>query len=882
MHVETVELTYCDSLAINLLSSGHATLGVVPVLVGPLQVLLVLLLGMIGLLGGVILAAFRPATAKKTLRILWRQKLCVAATVVVVIAAVPLLRLVRAAHRAEIGAVEECAADWPMFRGGPQRLGAAAADAAPTQGGLLWNFADDDKTFYSSAAVVGNRLYVTSAEKGVFRDHGAIYCLDADSGGLVWKSAPKGYRATFSSPVVCGKYLVCGEGLHFTRDARILCLDVTHDGRLLWEQRTKSHVESSPCIAGDRVYVGAGDDGIYCLTLAPDDTGAARVLWHVEGQRCPDAESSPVAEDGRVYVELGMGGRAVCCLDAANGNELWRVPTPYPVFAAPTLARGKLLVGMGNGNFIETAEEVRAKELKRLAASGASAAQIAAAGEQLALGGAVWCLDAATGAVQWRFPLEQTVLGTVAAGPDALFVASSDGHLYRITYDGRPCGKWNSHAPVVTSPALASKFVYFVAAGGMLHALRADSLDPVWELSLGASGPFLSSPTVARGHVYVGSAQSGFLCLGTPGDQQRTLVVRDGFSPSSDAEMLPDRGEISWRYPARGAATGAAAEPMRVQGPVACLNGRLYVPLAAGPRKGLACLAADSHPDGTPSEIWFAETANGVSLSPAVTASVAVFVDGARGAAGRAIRAVDVTSGEERWQSPVSAEVSGEFTIAASAAFVQDIAETISSVGLADAAVLWRQRVGELAAAPKCADAILVAALLRPPALTAMDLPSGERLWRTPLGATPTTRPVIRGDRVYLGTSAGIAAFRLQNGQQLWSSTEGGVECAFAIDGQRIAYVGAQGDVVVIEAEDGKPVARLAGALPVAPPLLRGDTVWYASRYGIIAHDLGAGRGRRWVGAAGWGELLSPLVAADGRMYFATEKAGLVCVCAAR
>ena len=32
---------------------------------------------------------------------------------------------------------------------------------------------------------------------------------------------PEGFRATFSSPAISGKYLVTGEGLHQVRDGRI-------------------------------------------------------------------------------------------------------------------------------------------------------------------------------------------------------------------------------------------------------------------------------------------------------------------------------------------------------------------------------------------------------------------------------------------------------------------------------------------------------------------------------------------------------------------------------------------------------------------------------------------------------------------------------------
>ena len=134
-----------------------------------------------------------------------------------------------------------------MFRGDAGRRGNGGGDEPPADGGLVWSYAADVKTFFASPAVVGNRVYVSSADKGPLRDRGAIYCLDADSGGLVWKAAPSGYVATFSSPVVAGRFLVCGEGLHYTLNARVFCMDVLRQ-EVLWTYTTHGHVESTPCI----------------------------------------------------------------------------------------------------------------------------------------------------------------------------------------------------------------------------------------------------------------------------------------------------------------------------------------------------------------------------------------------------------------------------------------------------------------------------------------------------------------------------------------------------------------------------------------------------------------------------------------------------------
>lgn len=325
-------------------------LAVVPVLVGPLQVLLAMLPAILIGIGSALLALFKPATFKLALRLLWRLKVSVIISVVLVAGTVYAARALWRSSGGAIGKAEAAANDWPMFRAGPRRTGASPTDAPPLEGGIKWAFASEAKTFYSSPAIVGNRVYGTSAEVGVFSDRGAIYCLDADTGGVVWKSVPGGFRATFSSPSISGKYLVTGEGLHQTRDGRILCLDVARNGAVLWSYRTKSHVESSPALADGRAYIGAGDDGYYCFQLEPDPAGNPVMLWHLPGDKYPDAETSPIVHEGRVYFGLGIGGQALVCVEADSGKELWRVPTPHPVFAPPTIARGKVFVGMGHGD----------------------------------------------------------------------------------------------------------------------------------------------------------------------------------------------------------------------------------------------------------------------------------------------------------------------------------------------------------------------------------------------------------------------------------------------------------------------------------------------------------------------------------------------------
>ncbi|MGA2255375.1 MAG: PQQ-binding-like beta-propeller repeat protein [Thermoguttaceae bacterium] len=847
---------------------------VIPVIVGPLQVLLAILPAILLSLGGLIIGLLKPRAMWTGVKLLWRQKIAVTVVAGVVTGAVFMVR----AFASNGGPMSEqlAGADWPMFRGDAGRRGKGGADKPPAHGGLVWSYAEP---FFASPAVVGNRVYVSSADTGPMRDRGAIYCLDADSGGLVWKAAPSGYVATFSSPVVAGRFLVCGEGLHYTLNARVFCMDVLRH-EVLWTYTTHGHVESTPCIDKDRVYVGAGDDGYYCFQLEPDAEGRAVVLWHAPTERCPDADTSPAVHDGRVVVGCGMYGNAICCLDAETGAELWRVPTPYPVFGAPTLVGGRVVVGMGNGNYEESAEEVKRKVLDKLKMQGKTAEELAAAEKTLGPAGEVWCLDEKTGQVQWKFATGDIVLGAVAAGEGRFFFASCDGYVYALSTAGKELGRWNAHAPIVASPALSGGNVYVVTKTGKLYGLRADDLELVWETTLGFAGRFFSSPAVARGHVYVGSQQDGMLCVGKPGGREKEPCWAGGLGGPGcggmiDNQPLPERGKFGWRFPQ----TDDTERPPEVQlnAPPACLGGWIYLPVHGG-RNGLVCVREDPKKRNEPQEAWFAAAANGVFLSPAANSQAVFFVDGRKGDAGRQLRCVSPADGAERWKLPVAAEATGEFVLLDQGGLIADGPQQLTCFR-ENGEVAWRTDCGAICGVPAASDALLAVATQRPPGLLVLDRPSGATLWRVPLDSAPTAPPLVRKNTIYLGTKSGVTAFRLADGGRMWEAKSGPPSTPLVPAKNRLAYVAAAGELVVVGLEDGRVEKSLSGARAGIAPLASPGALLYATKKGLMSYATG-GEPRLWMSTDWLGELTAPPVMANSRVYFATAKKGLVCATA--
>ncbi|MBL7037053.1 MAG: PQQ-binding-like beta-propeller repeat protein [Pirellulaceae bacterium] len=844
---------------------------VVPVLVGPLQALLVVLGVLAGAIASTLLALFRPRTVVALLRLLWAQKWVVAMIAVAAFGAVRATALLRETGRATAAAGNECSA--AMFRGGPDRRG--WFDEVPGPAARAWNWTHGDSgAVYSSPVSDGRYVYLTTADKGLFRDAGRILCLDAATGGLVWSDCLKGYRATFSSPAISGDFLVSGEGLHDTDDARIVCLDrVT--GRTLWEFRTASHVESSPCICDGRVYVGAGDDGIYCLELKPNPPGEPRVVWHAGGTDYPDAESSPLAWGGRIYIGLGKGGRAVCCLDAQTGTELWRSPTPFPVWGAPAVVRGRIVVSMGNGDYVNTAEKVLDGMLTDLRRRGADPEEIERARSEGVPGGAVRCLDAATGKTLWEFRTERGVLGAVAAGDERLFFGSRDGRLYSLNTDGGSLGTWNVSVPLLASPALAGDRVYAVTSGGILYALDALTLDVVWEMPLlppDEGEYFLGSPAVAAGRVFVGTS-NGLVCAGGPGQPPPRvwagLLGGPGRSGDTDRVPLPGRAEATWT-------SSDSATACRPTAPIGILDGALYAPCEMAGSVGLSKWILSEDPDGAPLVDWFRGTALAISQPLAVDGCCVYALTGRAGESERELLAFRVNDGTPAWSWPVAAEADGTFALGQgrllAASGKGGAVECLALDGDRAPNRLWRFGAGAGVGMPLEADARVIAAFADPALLVVLDAETGAELWARRLDVVPTTGPILQGERILLGTEGGVIALSLCDGAETWRCTDpAGVVAPLVGQGAFAAAVTGDERMILLDADAGRVLKSYPGLGGRFPPLLAGDSLFVYRGRGVVRTSLDTvTTGRTFLRLSGDERIFTPLVAAGGDVYFGT------------
>ena len=418
------------------------------------------------------------------------------------------------------------AADLPAqssFRGDAAHRGEFAGPAPHAAPRLKWSFPTGDR-IVSSPVLHGGVLFFGS-------DDGNVYAVDAASGRERWRFRTGG-------PVVASPAVADGLVLVGSYDGRFYALDEA-SGAPLWKfttegerrfearglhgflPRTQTYADpfdvflSSPVVADGAVFFGSGDGKVYALGLAD-----GKLRWRLDTGEVVHA--SPAFADGTVYV--GSWNSRLYAIDAKTGAERWRfqagtdelIHNQVGFQSSPAVAGGLVYVGCRDAN--------------------------------------LYAIDAATGQERWRFPTHGSwVVGSPAVAGGRVFFATSDSSLVHAVdaASGKAVWQQTSGAYMFSSPALAGGVLLVGVLNGTLEARDAATGTLLWDYRTEASkanegwvltadrrfngpllfssfwrerwavaierqagvGSFFSSPLVAGGVVYVGSADGRLYAL---------------------------------------------------------------------------------------------------------------------------------------------------------------------------------------------------------------------------------------------------------------------------------------------------------------------------------------------------------------------------------
>ena len=311
----------------------------------------------------------------------------------------------------------------------------------------------------------------------------------------------------------------------FSQDTPMFRNDLAHTGvynavgvprltGLKWKFHTGGLIVSSPAVANGLAYVGSTDGYLYAVDIK---SGAMQWKFATKAR----IVSSPAVASGLVYFASYDGW--FYAIDASSGKLKWRfnnagerrfaashihgalpaaeiMPDPFDCYlSSPAIWHGTVYFGSGDGN--------------------------------------IYALNAATGAVQWKFKAGDVVHASPAISGGTLFVGSWDSYFYAIdAVSGKE--KWrfktgedpaiHNQVGIQSSAAVVDGTVYFGCRNSHLYALDALTGKVKWSFSTGSSW-VISSPAVLNGRVYFATSDTALLYALDGGSGKQIFTLKFHF-----------------------------------------------------------------------------------------------------------------------------------------------------------------------------------------------------------------------------------------------------------------------------------------------------------------------------------------------------------------
>lgn len=359
----------------------------------------------------------------------------------------------------------------------------------------------------------GVRISPNAGEKTDFSQP-VVYTVTAEDGSV------RSYRVfvTPNKPV----YIGSDDGYLYAIDAMT--------GILRWKFGTGGIIRSCPTIDAGTVYVGSGDGYLYAIDSA---SGSLKWKhWFIQA-----VHSSPTVSGGVVYIYCD--GNLVA-LDPATGVEIWRYDTGDPInhVASPTVANGKVYLSTFNGAFTIGAVDA-ATGTPVWGYSGGIGRSNPAVVDGVVYAGdephKLVALDAATGAVKWRYFDGNFGSGTSPTVADGkVFIAAYDGFIYAFDIaTGTLQWKFDSNGISVglcSSPVYANGIIFAGNKNGLNYAINATTGKLAWTYgNTLSSNAEATQATAANGTVIFGTTSGKVVALDAPsGGVKWTFETKGG------------------------------------------------------------------------------------------------------------------------------------------------------------------------------------------------------------------------------------------------------------------------------------------------------------------------------------------------------------------
>ncbi len=504
-------------------------------------------------------------------------------------------------------------------------------------------------------------------------------------------------------------------------------------GEVVWDTDTTGPMLFSGTYADGKFFRGGTHDNVFYAF----DANSGDLLWTynpqtIDGYWC----SGTAAAYGMVY-SLNKDG-CLYALDQDTGSVVWKYTGPGSLMfpGVPTIADGKIYATTGQeaayGGINGTSEYV--------------------------------CLDAFTGQMIWKLPIEAfapresaiiaygalyLIPGDVTQSVDSISgneystvnqiwaMKTTDWPMYRRDAAHTAVGqsgpqnltlRWSfkTGGSVISSPSIANGIAYFGSQDKYIYAVNAQDGSLIWKFATQAR--IGSSPAVVNGKVYTGSDDGHIYCL-------------DAYN-----------GTVIWTTFAGGYVNANLAASVMLRSSPMVVNGYVYV--GALDNKTY-CINAD-----TGVVRWSFSTGGYITSSPAV-ADGAVYVTSQEPDSG-ALYKLNVYTGNQIWKQALpyfptfmgGFDMHGSPTVAEGMVFASSSTTAYYGINVTNGDVIWTVKDPSSEEFIICStiykDGILY--IINKFSIVALNAKTGDTLWGSFIGDELYVSPTYADGKLYIAT----------------------------------------------------------------------------------------------------------------------------------
>ncbi|MEO6995804.1 MAG: PQQ-binding-like beta-propeller repeat protein [Lacunisphaera sp.] len=339
--------------------------------------------------------------------------------------------------------------------------------------------------------------------------------------------------------------------------------------RVRWKFHTGDTIISSPTLSGGVVYFGSADNGVYAV-----DATSGKQRWKFDAHG--NVNSSPAVAGGDIFVVSSDGN--LYAINASSGAQKWvfategerrftkpgidyinpateTMPDPWDFFlSSPVVSAGTVYFGSGDSHVYAVDAATGALKWKFKTGDVVHASPAISDGV-VYVGGFDACfyaLDGATGELIWKFHTEHTdtrylmtgIPGSAAIARGIVYFGCRDAHVYAVDaktgelrWKYAVGGSW-----VVSSPALYADKVYFTTSDTHeFVALNANTGSRVFALPCKVYA--FSSPAIAGKYAFFGTFDGRIHSIDLERRAYTGTFETDGFKQQGP-KLLDAKGEI--------------------------------------------------------------------------------------------------------------------------------------------------------------------------------------------------------------------------------------------------------------------------------------------------------------------------------------------------